>query len=244
MLDSLSDRPRKEKGVWNANRRLFLNSPDPRVPILGGNVQCQSHWMGKSPIAKTDYVISLLSYTLRAGILPEVSIVSIYPCWFLLKHILGGVQGGRFQSGLPPREDHQDFVIRCRTYSNSKISYWIAHSMSILYALKRTRTSTLFSTRFWVSRVYHFTTKASWKWFVFHEYDIYLVWCMEYMTKVECWSIAIDRSCHIGPSRTSNCFDFYFPEDALYLYIPKRWTIKLISRFNRSPKRWIGSQIK
>lgn len=26
------------------------------------------------------------------------------------------------------------------------------------YALKRTRTSTLFSTRFWVSRVYHFTT--------------------------------------------------------------------------------------
>ena len=167
--------------------------------------------------------------------------------WFLLKHILGGGSGRTISKRTPPsldREDRQDFVIRCRTYSNYKISYWIAHSMSILYALKRTRTSTLFSTRFWVSRVYHFTTKASWKWFVFHEYDIYLVWCMEYMTRVECWSIAIDRSCHIGPSRTSNCFDFHFPEDALYLYIPKRWTIKLISRFNRSPKRLIGSQIK
>ena len=105
------------------------------------------------------------------------------------------------------------------------------------YALKRTRTSTLFSTRFWVSRVYHFTIKASWKWIVFHEYDIYLVWCMEYMTKVECWSISIDRSCHIGPGRTSNCFDLNYPEDTLY--ISKRCTIKPISRFNRSPKKLI-----
>lgn len=105
------------------------------------------------------------------------------------------------------------------------------------YALKRTRTSTLFSTRFWVSRVYHFTTKASWKWIVFHEYDIYLVWYMEYMTKVEFWSISIDRSCHIGPSRTSNCFDLNYPEDTLY--ISKRCTIKPISRFNRSPKKLI-----
>ena len=106
------------------------------------------------------------------------------------------------------------------------------------YALKRTRTSTLFSTRFWVSRVYHFTIKASWKWIVFHEYDIYLVWYMEYMTKVEFWSISIDRSCHIGPSRTSNCFDLNYPEDTLY--ISKRCTIKPISRFNRSPKKkWI-----
>lgn len=105
------------------------------------------------------------------------------------------------------------------------------------YALKRTRTSTLFSTRFWVSRVYHFTIKASWKWIVFHEYDIYLVWYMEYMTKVEFWSISIDRSCHIGPSRTSNCFDLNYPEDTLY--ISKRCTIKPISRFNRSPKKLI-----
>jgi hypothetical protein len=42
---------------------------------------------------------------------------------------------------------------------------------------------------------------------------------MEYMTKVECWSISIDRSCHIGPNRTSNCFDFNYPEDALYILI-------------------------
>lgn len=39
------------------------------------------------------------------------------------------------------------------------------------------------------------------------------------MTKVECWSISIDRSWHIGPSRTPNCFDLNYPQDALYLYI-------------------------
>lgn len=38
---------------------------------------------------------------------------------------------------------------------------------------------------------------------------------MEYMTKVECWSISIDRSCHIGPSWTSNCFDLNYPENAM-----------------------------
>lgn len=37
------------------------------------------------------------------------------------------------------------------------------------------------------------------------------------MTKVGCWSIAIDRSCHIGPSWTSNCFNLNYPEDALYI---------------------------
>lgn len=41
------------------------------------------------------------------------------------------------------------------------------------------------------------------------------------MTKVGCWSIAIDRSCHIGPSRTSNCFDLNYPEDALYIIYQK-----------------------
>nr|QVV41431.1 hypothetical protein [Bridelia tomentosa] len=46
------------------------------------------------------------------------------------------------------------------------------------------------------------------------------------------------RSCHIGPSRTSNCFDLNYPEDALYIYIIKKYIyIKPISRFNRSPKR-------
>lgn len=31
----------------------------------------------------------------------------------------------------------------------------------------------------------------------------------------------MDRSCHchIGPSRTSNCFDLHYPEDALYISI-------------------------
>ncbi|GAY31725.1 hypothetical protein CUMW_286240 [Citrus unshiu] len=55
------------------------------------------------------------------------------------------------------------------------------------------------------------------------------------------WSISSDRSCHIGPNRTSNCFDLNYPEDALYILIlyKKRWTIKPISRFNRSPKRFV-----
>lgn len=71
----------------------------------------------------------------------------------------------------------------------SEICYWECslNEHSQYYALKRTRTSTLFSTRFWVSRVYHFTIKASLKLIVFHEYDIYLVWYMEYMTRVECF---------------------------------------------------------
>ncbi|KAK9180289.1 hypothetical protein WN943_029497 [Citrus x changshan-huyou] len=33
------------------------------------------------------------------------------------------------------------------------------------------------------------------------------------------WSISSDRSCHIGPNRTSNCFDLNYPEDALYILI-------------------------
>ena len=136
------------------------------------------------------------------------------------------------------REDHQDFAIRCRIYSNWECSF---NEHSQYYALKRTRTSTLFSTRFWVSRVYHFTTKASSKWIVFHEYDIYLVWCMEYMIKVECWSISIDRS--YRPESDIQLLRFELSGECNAWYISKRWTIKPISRFNRSPKRWIGSQI-
>lgn len=34
-------------------------------------------------------------------------------------------------------------------------------------------------------------------------------------------SISIDWSCHIGPSRTSNCFDLNYPEDALYILYQK-----------------------
>lgn len=39
---------------------------------------------------------------------------------------------------------------------------------------------------------------------------------MEYMTKVECESLFIDRSSHIGSSRTSNGFDLNYPGGALY----------------------------
>ena len=103
-----------------------------------GNVQCQSHWMGKSPIPKTDYVMYFICWVTGGHFTIG---------WFLLKHMLGGcVQGGRFSilKQTPhslDREDDQDFVIRCRTYSKrariesvllSELSYWIAHSMSIL----------------------------------------------------------------------------------------------------------------
>ena len=167
--------------------------------------------MGKSPIPKTDYVMYFICWVMGTSGYFTRGFYQSTLVWFLLNHILRGA--GRTISKRTlhslDREDRQDFVIRCLQFNE----------YSQYYALKRTRTSTLFSTRFWVSRVYHFTTKASWKWIVFHEYDIYLVWCMEYMTKVGCWSIAIDRSCHIGPSRTSNCLDLNYPEDALYILI-------------------------
>jgi hypothetical protein len=44
---------------------------------------------------------------------------------------------------------------------------------------------------------------------------------MEYMTKVECWSISIDWSCHIGPSQTSNSFDLNYSEDVLSILYQK-----------------------
>lgn len=60
------------------------------------------------------------------------------------------------------------------------------------------------------------------------------------MTKAESWSISIDRSCHIGPSRTSNCFDLNYPEDALsyisYIYILYNIYyiyIKIISKYQK-----------
>lgn len=157
---------------------IILNLPD--SPHFG-NVQCQSHWMGKSPIPGLCNVLYLLGYG-RAFYQRFL----IYPCVIPVEAYTRGVGAGRTILKRTPhsldREDHQDFAIRCRIYSNWECSF---NEHSQYYALKRTRTSTLFSTRFWVSRVYHFTTKASWKWIVFHEYDIYLVWCMEYMTKVD-----------------------------------------------------------
>ena len=55
------------------------------------------------------------------GILPEVSIVSIYPCLIPVEAYTRGVGAGRTILKRTPhsldREDDQDFVIRCRTYS-------------------------------------------------------------------------------------------------------------------------------
>lgn len=46
------------------------------------------------------------------------------------------------------------------------------------------------------------------------------------MTKVECESLFIDRSSHIGSSRTSNGFDLNYPGGALYIYILYIYYIK------------------
>lgn len=83
--------------------------------------------MGKSPIPKMDYVMYFIRWvTLRAGILPEVSILSIYLCVIPVEAYTGRVGVGRTISKGTLHsleiEDRQDFVIRCRTYSNSKIS--------------------------------------------------------------------------------------------------------------------------
>lgn len=61
ILYSLSDRPWKEKEGWNANRHLVLNSPRFDSTHFG-NVQCQSHWMGKPPIPKTDYAMYFICW--------------------------------------------------------------------------------------------------------------------------------------------------------------------------------------
>lgn len=101
VLNSLSDRPWKEKEGRNANRRLLLNSPDPRVPILGTSGAKVTEWVSRQSLKRIMYCT--LSAGLRVGILPGVSIVSIYPCVIPVEAytILGGVQGGRFQNGLP-----------------------------------------------------------------------------------------------------------------------------------------------
>lgn len=66
---------------------------------------------------------------------------------------------------------------------------------------------------------------------------------MEYVTKVEFESFF--RSCHMGPSRTSNWFYLNYPKDRdiIYLYyysIKKKWTIKPTFGFNRKKPKEVN----
>lgn len=111
--------------------------------------------MGKSPIPKMDYVMDFIRWvTLRASILPEVSILSIYLCVIPVEAYTGRVgcraddfkgdspfiryrRSPRFRDPLPNLFQFQDLLLNCSFNEYSQY-----------YALKRTRTSTLFSTRF------------------------------------------------------------------------------------------------
>ena len=109
--------------------------------------------MGKSPIPKTDCVMYFICWVTGGHFTRGLYCINLPLCdsclWFLLKHILGGGAEQTVLTRTPhsfDREDRQDFVIRCRTYSNpkssdrigisipirSELSYWIAHWMSIL----------------------------------------------------------------------------------------------------------------
>lgn len=53
VLDSLSDRPWKEKEGWNANKRLLSNLPDPIVPILGMPSAKVTEWVSRHSLKRT-----------------------------------------------------------------------------------------------------------------------------------------------------------------------------------------------
>ena len=118
--------------------------------------------MGKSPIPKTDYVMYFICWVTGGHFTRGFYCINLplfNSCWSIYSG--GGCRADDFKadSHSLDREDRQDFVIRCRTYSNSnssdsdrgdrrntsyqqilgisisirsEISYWIAHSMSIL----------------------------------------------------------------------------------------------------------------
>lgn len=77
--------------------------------------------MGKSPIPGLCNVLYLLGYG-RAF----YHIIRGFESMIPVEAYTGGVGAGRTVLKQTPhsldREDHQDFVIRCRTYSNSKSS--------------------------------------------------------------------------------------------------------------------------
>ena len=78
---------RRRKAGMPTDVCLFSNSPD---PIHFWNVQCQSHWMGKSPIPKTDYVMYFICWVMGTGGYFTRGFYQSTLVWFLLNHILGG----------------------------------------------------------------------------------------------------------------------------------------------------------
>nr|YP_004891654.1 hypothetical protein NiunC_p077 [Nicotiana undulata]YP_004891683.1 hypothetical protein NiunC_p104 [Nicotiana undulata]AEO95702.1 hypothetical protein [synthetic construct]CAA77387.1 hypothetical protein [Nicotiana tabacum]BAE46701.1 hypothetical protein [Nicotiana sylvestris]BAE48050.1 hypothetical protein [Nicotiana tomentosiformis]AEO95592.1 hypothetical protein [Nicotiana undulata] len=86
--------------------------------------------MGKSPIPGLCNVLYLLGYG-RAFYQRFL----IYPCVIPVEAYTRGVGAGRTILKRTPhsldREDHQDFAIRCRIYSNSKSSDRIGISIPI-----------------------------------------------------------------------------------------------------------------
>ena len=79
---------------------MEFTRPESTVPIGGTSGAKVIEWVSRQSLKQT--MECTLSAGLRVGILPEVSIVSIYPCVIPVEaYTRGGVQGGRFQNGLP-----------------------------------------------------------------------------------------------------------------------------------------------
>ena len=116
VLDSLSDRPWKEKEGWNANIRLLSR---PIVPILGTSSAKVTEWGSRQSLKRTMYFICWVT----GAFYQRFRLYQSTLVWFLLNHILRGA-GRTISKRTPPphsldREDRQDFAIRCRTYSIS-----------------------------------------------------------------------------------------------------------------------------
>lgn len=75
--------------------------PTREYPFYFGNIQCQSHWMGKSPIPKMDYVMYFICWVTGGHFTRGFYCIN-YPCVIPVEaYTRGWLQGGRFQSGLP-----------------------------------------------------------------------------------------------------------------------------------------------
>jgi len=104
ILFFFSDRPGEER-LECQQASIFWIHPTRKYTIHFGNVRCQSHWMGKSPIPKTNYFMYFIRPLGYEWVFSQRFLLyQSTPVWFLLKHILlgeGRVQGGRFQNRLP-----------------------------------------------------------------------------------------------------------------------------------------------